>query len=538
MDLIPVPKPVLWLTATALGAMALRARKLDADKVDPGADINGALIYYSQHDLYICPTEATRADFAQLAGRLVSLGNTVYIAPVDADLAALEPSECRRVEQPLSATERRVKSPPKGSASDTTRERWRELGLHLGPNGQPVPNIDNALRAMTASALPIWWDEFLQRAMTEWNCTPREFRDTDYVDLTVWMQRELEIRTISLRTVTSAADAYIRTRIENCAQAWIGGLSWDLISRLDYLGSEGFGTPQDEYHSAVLRCFIMGLCKRILDPGCQVDSVPVFEGPEGISKSTALRIIGGKWFAECHEEVTGKDFLQIMPGKMLLEVAELHSFRRADVERIKGIISNRVDRYRASYGRSAADHPRMCVFAGTTNRDDWNNSDTGARRFWPVRCGAIDLQWIATNREQLFAEAACRLSEGEPHWNVPADAAAAHVDARRVGDAWEGLITRYCEARATVEIEAIMRDCLEIKKDRATNADAVRIRSVLRTMGWKMKSTTRNSRSCWLWFAPSNADRRVENAPPEPSQATIPLIPETNDNPFDPSTPF
>ena len=49
---------------------------------------------------------------------------------------------------------------------------------------------------------------------------------------------------------------------------------------------------------------------------------------------------------------------------------------------------------------------RRCVLAGTTNADDWIRDETGARRFWPIRCGEIDIDLLKENRDQLWAESA------------------------------------------------------------------------------------------------------------------------------------
>ena len=140
--------------------------------------------------------------------------------------------------------------------------------------------------------------------------------------------------------------------------------------------------------------------------------MPVLEGSQGTFKSTGLPILGGKWFAEVHQSIDSKDFYLALSGKLLLEISEMHSFSKAEVERLKGVMSCQVDRYRAPYERRAADHPRRCVFAGTTNRDDWNRDETGARRFWPVVCGHIDLDWLTGHRDQLLAEAVYKFKKG------------------------------------------------------------------------------------------------------------------------------
>jgi predicted P-loop ATPase len=58
--------------------------------------------------------------------------------------------------------------------------------------------------------------------------------------------------------------------------------------------------------------------------------------------------------------------------------------------------------------------PRQVVFAGTTNSWEWNKDSTGGRRFWPVEVTDVDLQAIAAQRDQLFAEALVEFRNGAP----------------------------------------------------------------------------------------------------------------------------
>src|SRR5690606_16976269 len=155
-------------------------------------------------------------------------------------------------------------------------------------------------------------------------------------------------------------------------------LKWDGTSRIERLMIEGFGTLDSQYYREISRCFLISIAARICEPGCKVDTMPVFEGPQGNRKSSALRALGGKFFTECHEKVTSKDFYSVLHGHFLVEIAEMDAFSGAQVETIKGVISNQVDRYRLPYDKHATSNPRQCVFAGTTNRRDWNRDETGA----------------------------------------------------------------------------------------------------------------------------------------------------------------
>jgi hypothetical protein len=84
---------------------------------------------------------------------------------------------------------------------------------------------------------------------------------------------------------------------------------------------------------------------------------------------------------------------------------ELASMTRGEIERVKAFITRKVDRFRPSYGRRVIEVPRQSVFIGSTNSDAYLKDETGGRRFWPIRCGNIDLKAIERDRPQLWAEA-------------------------------------------------------------------------------------------------------------------------------------
>lgn len=75
--------------------------------------------------------------------------------------------------------------------------------------------------------------------------------------------------------------------------------------------------------------------------------------------------------------------------------------------------------YRAAYGRRVEDHPRRCVFIGTTNSTAFLRDDTGNRRFWPVRLGEAapsKTVWGDLTQpviDQMWAEAVTRYRAGE-----------------------------------------------------------------------------------------------------------------------------
>lgn len=109
--------------------------------------------------------------------------------------------------------------------------------------------------------------------------------------------------------------------------------------------------------------------------------------------------------------------------------------RRSDTEAVKAFLSRTEERYRPAYGRSEVIEPRRCVFAGTTNRNDYLTDDTDGRRFWPVTVGAIKLDELTADREQIWAEAVELFRNGANWWLDRTDeGASAAVAATRAAE--------------------------------------------------------------------------------------------------------
>lgn len=350
---------------------------------------------------------------------------------------------------------------------------------------------------------PLHYDEFLQKTVVS-GSHPREWSDQDTLRLTDQMQRHFGMTQLRKGVVEDAVTLYAFQHRRNSAQEWLNSLRHDGTQRLEHLFTRGFGSVENEYTRKAAKCFMLGMVARVLDPGCQVDTLPVLESAQGERKSTALRTLGGEYFAECHESMMGKDFYLVLHGKMLIEIADFHVITAADVDRTKGIISNRDDRYRAPYERRASDHPRSCVLIATTNRDDWNRDDTGARRYWPIVCAAIDVDWIKKHREQFFAEAVARYRSGESWWDIPLDMARAEQSNRRPEDVLSRALQHYCANRTEINVGELMDANLDLKGiQRFDRQVSQRLTSTLRSWGYRpLVKRDGTGKSVRVWLAP------------------------------------
>lgn len=299
-------------------------------------------------------------------------------------------------------------------------------------------------------------------------------------------------------------------------QEWLGTLRWDGVGRLDTWLGTVFGCEQGPYTQRVGRWFLISMVARAMAPGCQVDHIPVLEGPQGYGKSTALReLVGEAWYSDTHLSIGDKDAYQALEGKWLIEIAELASIRSKDMDRVKTFLTERVSKYRPPYARVEVMVPRGCVFVGTTNDSAYLTDSTGNRRFWPVRVPRpVPPGAVAALRDQLFAEALEAYQAGDrwhPTTDESRDILQHEQDTRRVSDPWEQPVTLHLAGRARVTLPDLLRDALDIEPGRHEIASMHRIARILTAMGWR-QHRTRLER----FWAPDGSPDALD-APPAPA---------------------
>ena len=106
-----------------------------------------------------------------------------------------------------------------------------------------------------------------------------------------------------------------------------------------------------------------------------------------------------------------------------MEMSEMIATANAkSIEEIKSFLSKQKETYKIPYETHPADRLRQCVFAGTTNRQDFLPRDrTGNRRFIPIPVDAAQAEVHILDNEaesrayidQLWAEAMTIYNSGD-----------------------------------------------------------------------------------------------------------------------------
>lgn len=343
---------------------------------------------------------------------------------------------------------------------------------------------------------------------------PRGWEDNDDVRLALWFQSIGYLKTTKLLAhdvmqLVAAENAYHPVR------DYLATLSWDGKPRLSTWLQVHCGVmPEDQseadYVNAVSRAVLIGAAARAFNPGCKLDTMMIMEGPQGARKSSAIRMLCNDpdWFSDTMPaDLDNKDARQHLRGNWLIEMSEISQLRKSEVESLKSFLSTQVDKYRPSHGRNEVSRARQCMFIGTTNEDAYLIDATGNRRFWPIRAGTIDLGTLASNRDQLWAEAVASYRKGEPWWLEGAAAAFAiqAQDERMVSDEWETPVREYLTLhRGAVQVRQILKEKFCMDDSMQNKVDQMRVASVLKRMKYHRAMARRSGDRTWFWFPPES----------------------------------
>ena len=302
-------------------------------------------------------------------------------------------------------------------------DEWK-AELEYTKSGKLLGNVSNIILILENDPGlrgHVMHDEFTGDDIVEgglpWDGQATRWGDRDDANLRVWLERNYDIT--GKDKIYDAVTAVLTRHSRHPVRDYLNGLHWDGTPRLERLIIDYIGAKDTELNRVMTRKHFTAAVARVMSPGCKYDHTMILAGPEGAGKSTLLRVMGGEWFSDSITTVEGKEAMEQLRGAWLIEMSELASIKRSDVESMKGFLSKCNDCYRAAYGRRKENHPRQCVFCGTTNEMYFLKGDTGNRRFWvigidpPLRKHGDWLEALERDRDQLWAEAVEYYRRGE-----------------------------------------------------------------------------------------------------------------------------
>ena len=394
--------------------------------------------------------------------------------------------------------------PPVDAPPTSHRPGWEYIDFVLDPKtDMPVCNMANIDAWINNSDL--WTDCF---AFDAFNArpvilsripgdvdprVPRFMEDSDLTTIQSWFQRYAWHKATKT-DVTDAVALSARRNTFEPVQNYLAAQQWDGLARIDtwlfdYGGVRGSVDPRWlTYISQTGRKWLISAVARAMQPGCKVDHALILEGGQGKGKSSLLRALcpTPDWFSDSLPDFHTKDAMSHLKGKWIIEMAELTTVYKSGLEDMRRFLTRQVDDYRDHYGRLDTKQPRRCVFAGTTNRDDYVRDVEGERRFWIVRSDdPLRIKDIASVRDQLWAEAYAAYMSGEVWWlegDMEDVARAIQLD-RIETDPWVDVLEPLL-AQHTEVTSGLVMSMLGLDVGSRTNIVGKRLANVLILLGW------------------------------------------------------
>lgn len=388
---------------------------------------------------------------------------------------------------------------------------WHSQVLRDEKSGRIIENIPNTKKILGTD--PRWegvfrWNEMHRRVFVHRDIPglmkgdeirPRPMQDFDVARCRAWMQDHGGMWMVAGETVYSAIREIATFNTYHPIKEDLRKVEWDGVKRLDTMLVKFFGAPDIPYTRMVSRMFMIGMVRRVCEPGCKMDYMLVLEGAQGLGKSTAAKILAGEeYFGEAHfKELDSADTSIFLKNKWVVEFGEMHTLRKGEVNELKLWLSKQVEDYRPPYGRENVHEPRQCVFIGTSNNTEYLRDATGARRFWPVFCRAIDLEGLLAARSQLLAEALVAVEAGEsnfPPKDAERDFFVEEQAKRNVTDPWQDFLEPMTRAHKQISLDLICQK-LRLERSKLDLMSQGRIKDIMTGLGWEYHRT--NSSRYW-----------------------------------------
>ncbi len=477
------------------------ARRFDAQSAKP--EPSAARVTSGRHSADIdaliaigAPPGSRSQMFARVVWALAAAGHS--ISEIHGKLAAhpdgIASKYSSRLEKEVERCFRKwsIKNPPK--ATPETAPEWPDLT----EEGDPKRTYRNARAAILALGIVCSYDEFHDRMLVaghEINQWAGELSDAVNVVLRQIIVEHFDFDPGKDNVADAATELCLENRFDPVLH-YLDSLDWDETPRLDKWVTTYLGAADTPLNREMGTLALVAAVRRVRNPGCKFDHILTLEGGEGTMKSTSIVTLAGveNFSDQTILTQSDKEQQELVRGVWLYEIADLAGMRRSEVEKVKAFASRTHDRARPAYGRRRVDAPRRCVFFATTNEDDYLQSQTGNRRFWPIKTGTIDIDALRRDRDQLWAEAAEVEAKGEP-LALPKELwgeASAVQDERRQHDPWDdvlasvqGVIYPTEEGVEWIKIQDLL-DVLGVPTDCASTDVYKRLKRVMHRLGWSI----------------------------------------------------
>jgi predicted P-loop ATPase len=296
----------------------------------------------------------------------------------------------------------------------------------------------------------------------------------------------------------------------NVARDWLESQQWDGTDRMpEFL--KRLRVKQDPYTLSVARYMWTAMAGRVYEPGCQADSIIVLLGPQGVGKTRAFNAIAPVICGErTVREITINMLLsddssaRAMRGTIIANMDEMRYVTKKEASDVKAALSRSHESYIPKYMESRMSFGRTGIICGTGNEFEILDDSTGSRRYYILEVkDTIDVDWIAINSPQLWAQGLTDYKSNGVAWQEAQNLAPDATAENRIEDPWEDAIHGYVSKHNADRLTTpdILLNAVGLATDKMDQRAKKRVASVMATLGWRQMVTkipgTRKNHRVW-----------------------------------------
>ncbi len=377
----------------------------------------------------------------------------------------------------------------------------------------------------TLSTHPDWsgvlqYDEFRRRPVAvnpplRMDLETIGFSDVDVTNIRTWF--EASGVNVGHEDGKRAIEAACMRNRFHPVREYLDGLAKPTTRHLDNLAGTLFGNAEP-LKSEYVRKWLVSAVARIMQPGCQADTVLTLCGERGgEKKSTAFKTLFKGWYRSDLPDISNaRSIGMALRGNWCVELGELKQLQTAGAEAIKEFLTRASDKFDPKYAPGEIEVPRECVFGATTNDVAFLDLDEATRRrFWPIEIkGRIDTDRLAAIADEIWAEAVALYRAGERWWfedEAVADAGRQeHILSSSLRDRLLAFLRERpgeLDRKTSGEIFGRLMKPVGAPEPLATRGQQNEISRILKAEGYRQQPD--KSRRAWLVPAPTMADPAV-----------------------------
>lgn len=327
-----------------------------------------------------------------------------------------------------------------------------------------------------------------------------------------WTLEKRMFEPVGRELLRDAIKVLVHENSFDSGQRWLTRLVWDGVPRVREFMAQYLDAEPTPYARAMSEYIWTGLAGRVMEPGCQLDMVPIWVSPQGTGKSSIVANMAPSrdLFVELDLNASETDLSRLLRGTVIGELAELKGLHTREMDRIKAWVTRRYEKLIQKYEEYATIFPRRLLMIGTTNEEQMLADPSGNRRWGPIKVGAGRPEAILRDREQLWAEGLAMWINGGIRWEQFEMLAKGEHAQYMISDSWEdkildwlktpdGLSGSIPELRDYVTTQEIAAEALHIPVGLLKKADGHRIAAAMRAINYKYVTRRVKNRMTRVW---------------------------------------